>query len=70
MKYLLILLLAIYSFAASKYDYGNIDMHGGKKVPLVNKTSKFGNKNMGMSHFLNTKEKKKSDKSEKVKKHK
>ena len=71
MKYLFVLVLFIsVSVAQTKYEYGNIDMHGGKKESLVEKKNqKFDNKNVGMSNFLNSKNRElKKDK--KVKKNK
>jgi len=69
MKYLLIFLFFITaSFAQSTYGYGNIDMHGGKKAPLINnKNSSFENKQMGMSNFLDKKPTIKEIKKEKKK---
>jgi len=60
MKYLLIFLFLITSlFAAKTPEKGYIDSHGGKNTSLVPKgTKKFGNKNMGMSNFLNSKKNK------------
>ena len=68
MKYLLILSLSIViSFAQTKYGYGNIDMHGGKKESLIQeKGSHFSNKSIGLSNALD-KKKKKVEKKEKVK---
>ncbi len=60
MKYLLISLFLVTSSIAAQHStqstQGYIDMHGGKNTSLVPKSgSKFGNKNMGMSNFLNSK---------------
>jgi len=57
MKYLLILLFLMSTLiAAESTSKGYIDMHGGKNSSLVPKGSnKFGDKNMGMSNFLNSK---------------
>ncbi len=71
MKYILtFILLFTVSFAQQKYDYGNIDMHGGKKAPLLDNNKKFSNLNMETSIFLNTKKKKESKKITKVKEYK
>jgi len=63
-------LLFTISFAQQKYDYGNIDMHGGKKESLVNKKNKMDNKKFGMSNFLSTPTKKDLKKETKAKKNK
>ncbi len=71
MKYLLILVLFIsVSVAQTKYGYGNIDMHGGKKESLIEKKKQnFSNKDLGKSSFLSEK-KKETEKDKKVKKNK
>lgn len=70
MKYLLTFIVFVtVSFAENTYGYGNIDMHGGKKDSLINKqNSGFGNKDMGVSNFLDEKEKKKETDIKKEKK--
>jgi len=72
MKYLLVLLLFLsVSIAQTKYGYGNIDMHGGKKESLIEqKNQKFSNKNLGMSNLLKNKKKKELKKNKKVKNNK
>jgi len=68
MRYLLIsILLSIVGFAQTKYGYGNIDMHGGKKESLIQKkNSHFSNKNRGLASTID-KNKKKIKKEKKVK---
>ena len=70
MKYLFTFILFVTaSFAQNTYGYGNIDMHGGKKDSLIDQqNSSFGSKKMGMSNFLDKKEKKEDETIKKEKK--
>jgi len=51
MKYILIFSLFLVTLMAAQYESGKIDMHGGKKN-YIKTPSNFGNKDMGMSNFL------------------
>lgn len=70
MKYIIILFtLFSTAFSQTIYDYGNIDMHGGKKSSLVDKKSKgLKDSKMGLSNFLDEKKQKENNKNKNNKK--